>query len=169
MSKKLQRDVRKQKATKGARTSGAHKRFSREEFEETKRAVDVIIQYFEGQETHVDINHADRFGPDLIEWEGFRPVRYIEVAQRSAWKSGDWNPKWDPVNIEERKLHLFSLSLPCDYWVISKDFRNALIVRHEIVVRHSGKLEEVQNRAVRSGELFIRIPLDECEEIRLDE
>lgn len=169
MSKKLKRDVKKMLSTRTSRMTGAGKRFSREEYEETKRAVDVIIDWHEQHDCFVDANHEDPKGPDLIEWIGFRPVKYLEVAQRSAWKEGPWNQKWDPVNIEERKVHLFRLSLPCDYWVVSKDLKQALIIPYDTVLKYINNLEEVSNRAVRAGEKFIRIPLSECDQVCLEQ
>lgn len=165
---KLSKDVKSMSGTKGNRTSGKHKRFSKEEFNQTKAAVDQVIIYHDKIDTFVDYNHDDRYGPDLIEWYGFKPIKYIEVAQRSAWKQGPWSTKWDPVNIEERKAHLFRLSYPCDYWVISKDFKQALVVRHKTVLKYIDQPTEVSNRVIREGEKFIRIPLNECEEIDLN-
>jgi hypothetical protein len=123
--------------------------------------VDTIISYMEDQGL-VARENDDRYGPDIVRWTGFKPTSYIEVAQRSAWREGEWPDKWDPVNIEERKIHLFKLGLPCEYWVVSKDLKNALIIPDHVVVSCMDTLEEVSNRAVRSGEKFIRIPLEQC-------
>lgn len=165
MSKKMQRDKRK---LEGKQVSGRHKKFSQETYNRTAAAVDAIIDWYREQELYLEHNTLDPYGPDAVEWIGFRPVRYLEVAQRSAWKSGEWPAKWDPINIEERKLALFKLSLPCDYWVVSGDYKHALKISHEVVEKYISNLEEVSNAIFRSGEKFIRVPLSEFEHVDLD-
>jgi hypothetical protein len=168
MSRKLKRDQKTQEKTREAgRVSGKYKTFSKETYDRTAPAVDSLIQWYDKQDLYLEHNINDPYGPDAIEWFGFRPVRYLEVAQRSAWKEGKWPSKWDPLNIEERKVHLFKLSLPCDYWVVSSDYKNALKISHETVVKYINNLEEVSNATFREGEKFLRIPLEECELIDL--
>lgn len=163
----MQRDRKKQEESRGKRVSGKYKQFNQDTYNLTAPAVDALIKWHTGWDIYVEHNHKDPYGPDAIEWYGFRPVRYLEVAQRSAWKEGDWSSRWDPVNIEERKIHLFQLSLPCDYWVVSGDYKNALKISHEVVEKYLSNTEEISNASIREGEKFVRIPLSECEQVDL--
>jgi hypothetical protein len=168
MSRKLKKDQKTQEKTRNeGRVTGKYKQFSQSTYLKTAPAVGALIQYYQEQDLYLEHNTGDQFGPDAIEWLGFRPVRYLEVAQRSAWKEGEWPSRWDPLNIEERKIHLFKLSLPCDYWVVSGDQKNALKIPHHIVVKYINNLEEVPNAAIKSGEKMLRIPLNECELVLL--
>lgn len=157
MSKKLQRD-RKQIA-KGPPVSGAKKTFSQKAYEETQDAVEHVLAFLEQEGLDARPND-DKYGPDIVVWKGLRPQYYIEVEQRLAWKTGPMFP-WSPVNVLERKLHLFKLGLPCEIWIVSVDRSTALVIP-DYVVEKSGNLVELSNRSVRSGEKFCQVPLDQC-------
>jgi hypothetical protein len=108
----------------------------------------------------------DRYGPDLVVWRGFKPAYYIEVEQRTGWKSGPWPESWAEVHIPERKGKFISLSLPCEIWVLSADAKAALIIP-EGVIRQHGQLKEFSNAKIESGELFYFIPVSECIQLEL--
>jgi hypothetical protein len=164
MSRKLKKDA---KALKDKTFTGSYKGFDKTAYEQTSKALDVVIDWYNSQDLFVDYNHGDPYGPDLVEWIGFRPSRYIEVAQRSAWRTGDWPTRFDPINIEARKQDLFKLSLPCDYWIVSGDYTKALVIKHDTVVQYLNSLQVISNRLVLNGEEFITVPLSECDQVDL--
>lgn len=143
--------------------SGKHKRFSQEAYDRHDAAAVSAVQRHLDEEGEWARPNEDKYGPDLVIWQGFRPVRYVEVEQRSAWLAGEWPSKWDRVNIPERKLKNWQHGLPCDHWIISMDLKSALVIS-DYVFRTCGALEEFSNSVHASGELFLRVPLDVCEQ-----
>lgn len=103
----------------------------------------------------------DKYGPDIVVWQGFQPRSYIEVETRSAWRSGAWPASWQEVHIPERKLHLFQLALPCEHWIISADLSSALIIP-DYVMKEFGVLKEFSNSKIQKGENFLHVPAEEC-------
>jgi hypothetical protein len=163
MSKKLAKDRKKIHDSKGKTTTGVKKKYSVKAHFETVEAVDRVLKYLESQGIDARPNLDDRFGPDIVVWKGLKPVKYIEVEQRSSWKTGPKFP-WETVNVLERKLHLFDLSLPTEIWVISVDHSTALVIGHKAVAEH-GELKEISNRFVPQGEKFVVVPRDKCKHI----
>lgn len=160
--RKLKADRKRIKDARGSLTSGSYKSFSSSLYRQyDKQAAIAVLEYLESIDVWASPNE-DTYGPDLVVWEGFRPMRYVELAIRSAWTSGDWPPHWDPVRIEERKLKNFQLALPCEYWVICGDSSSALVVPSGVIERFKHTLHEVSNAQVSEGERFIQIPLEEC-------
>lgn len=155
MSKKLTADRKRISSSKGKTTTGVKKRYSVKAHFETVEAVDYIIKYLQEQNIDARLND-DRFGPDIVVWKGLRPVKYVEVEQRLAWKTGPTFP-WDPVNVLERKLHLFDLALPTEIWVVNVDKTTAMVITGKVVAEF-GELKEIPNRQVQSGEKFVVVP-----------
>lgn len=157
MSKKLTSDRKRIQNSRGKTTTGVKKRYSVKAHFETVEAVDYVITYLQSQGVDARLND-DRFGPDIVVWKGLRPLKYIEIEQRLAWKTGPTFP-WDPVNVLERKLHLFDLSFPTEIWVISVDKSTAMVITGKTVAEF-GELKEISNRQVKAGEKFVVIPRD---------
>ena len=162
MSKQLARDRKTIAASRGKRTTGEQKRFDPASYAtHNASGVQAVLSYLDTIDLYATEND-DRYGPDIVVWRGLRPAFYIEVAQRTHWKSGDWPEKWNPIHIEERKLHLFrSLSLPCEYWIVRLDGKVALIVTDD-AISACDEVVEIPNRLVRSGERFLCIDLVHC-------
>jgi hypothetical protein len=167
--RQLSKDTKALAASRSDGQSGKRKQFSQAQFDRhDAAAVNAVLRHLEASEgPEWGKPNDDRFGPDIVVWRGFRPVRYIEVEQRSAWHGGDFPVGWTPVNIPERKLHLFKLGLSCEIWIISMDLKSALIIP-DIVIGEFGKLEEFSNSQIQSGEKFMRVPLSECIQLSLE-
>lgn len=157
MSKKLSADRKRIQNSRGKTTTGVKKRYSVKAHFETVDAVEHTIKYLQSQGVDARLND-DRFGPDIVVWKGLRPSKYVEVEQRLAWKTGPTFP-WDPVNVLERKLHLFDLSLPTEIWVVCVDRTTAMVITGKVVAEF-GELKEISNRQVKEGEKFVTVPRD---------
>lgn len=163
MSKALKRDQKKLKDARTAAPLGERKAFSRDAYQtHNDSAVTAVLEYLDDQDLWAQEND-DKYGPDIVVWTGFRPTSYIEVEQRTAWKTGPWPEHWAEIHIPERKGHMyFSLALPCEHWILSADSSNALIVPDYIIREHKDSLREFRNAKVKEGELFYHIPLESC-------
>lgn len=163
MSKQLKNDQARLKRARGKGQSGKRKPFSPEAFaRHDAPAVVAVLEHLERDGIWATFNE-DPYGPDIVVWQGFRPCYYIEVEQRSGWSSGVFPTHWDPVNIPERKGHLFRLGMSCELWVISMDLKFCLVIP-DGVVKEFGRIEEFSNRLIESGENFIRVPREQCTE-----
>lgn len=158
----LKSDQKKLAASRDSRTTGKFKSFDQKSWDKYDGpAVNAVLDHLDATGCWAQQN-PDRFGPDIIVWEGFRPSHYIEVEMRTAWPGGDWPQTWHEVHIPERKGHLyFSLGLNCEHWVISADLSSALIIP-DVVIKDLGVLKEFRNSKITSGELFYHVPADEC-------
>ena len=125
-------------------------------------AVDAVIQELD-QVGILARRNDDKYGPDIVVWQGFRPVSYLEVEVRSGWKKGHWPERWNPVHIEERKLKYFELEFPCELWILNVSLKNALIVPDYVVNSSKDQeLREIPNALVPSGEKFLTVNTEEC-------
>jgi hypothetical protein len=167
--RQLASDSKALAASRSNGQSGKRKQFSQAQYDRHDAvAVAAVLRHLDAVEgPEWGRVNDDVYGPDVVVWRGFRPVRYIEVEQRSAWSGGPFPPAWTPVNIPERKLHLFNLGLRCDIWIISMDLKFALIIP-DTVISEFGVLEEFNNSEIRVGEKFMRVPLSECIQLSLE-
>lgn len=166
MSKRLASDRKKLEKSRSQGQTGRRKQFSQslhDTHDIPARA--AVIAHLDSIGIWAREND-DIYGPDLVVWKGFRPVGYIEIEQRSKWTKGPWPESWDPVNIPERKLHLFKLGLKCELWVVSRDLRHVLVIEDHVVTS-LGRLEEFSNSQITIGELFMRVPLSSCNRVEL--
>lgn len=159
MSKQLARDQAKLKRLRNSNT-GTHKKFSQEDYNNHNApAVNAVLDYLDSQDIWAKEND-DRYGPDIVVWEGLRPKRYIEVEQRKLWKTGPFPEAWSPVHIPERKGKYLKLGLPFELWVLSMDLKFCTVIPDYVIER--GELMEFSNSRIKSGELFYHVPLEEC-------
>lgn len=170
---KLAKDRKKIAGSRQSRDmTGSYKQFDPAAYKQHNApAIRAVLLYLESIGLYATEND-DRYGPDIVVWKGFSPAYYIECAQRTGWQSDDWPNSWNPVRIEERKLHLFAhtLSYPCEYWIVSGDAKVSLTISEGIIRQCAAAgLVEVPNSRVAAGEKFICVPLDECNQLDLGE
>ena len=123
-------------------------------------AKQAMISYLESKGKKVRLN-SERFGVDLIVGKGkLREVGY-EVEIKYGWKDGSF--PFEDLNIPQRKGKFLSSKVV--FCVLSADLKRALLVKGENVKEEL--LAEVSNKYIRSGELFYKIPLCHCKEIKL--
>lgn len=165
MSKKLARDSLKL-SKMGTGTTGKYKQFSPEAYRvHDGPAVGAVLEHLDSIQVWAAPND-NKYGPDIVVWEGLRPHHYIEVEQRSGWSSGPFPQAWNPIHIPERKGKYFSLGLSFEIWILSMDLKFGLIVPDYSIQEH-GELKEFSNAKIREGELFYHVDLEHCIDIEL--
>jgi len=114
-------------------------------------------------------DNEDRYGADIVV-EEYDPVelttdfvKYIECEVKQHWGNTDEFP-FPELNIPERKAKFADKG--AEFWVLNKLMNRALVVQPDSLT--SDRLEEVKNRYCPEGELFFKIPLDECQLIRME-
>lgn len=151
--------------TRGARVArGARKPFSEELYREYDApAVRVVQEYLDRLGVH-SRRPDDRYAVDLAVYTGFRPTHYIEVEVVSKWGRGPDFP-YPLVNVPERKGRLLESGTPVTFYRLSADLQWAVLVPDYTLTE--GRLQEVPNYLVESGELFWRVPIEELEIVYL--
>lgn len=138
---------------------GVHKNFSVELYKQNDAAgVNRVIAYLLEAGTFA-LRNDDTYGVDIVVCVGFKPTYYVEVEIKQAWKSGPGFP-FPTVNLPQRKKKFADLPKPVEFWILSKDMEWAIILP-DFAIRND-RLEEVKNRLVPNGEMFYKIPVEEC-------
>ena len=97
-------------------------------------------------------------------------VYYHEVEMKHMW-TGEWPEVWQDVHIPYRKKKLidYVLSLKTQpkfyFYIIRGDCKQAWKMNYRHVMK--SKVVEVPNRAIRSGEYFYKVLLNEAELINI--
>lgn len=149
---------RKRKAGQ-SKTGGNYKHFSQDSWNESNsKTVAAVLRHLQDTGLYAHEN-ADRYGPDIVVYSGFLALHYIEVEQKRVWGAGLPFP-WASVQLPERKGKFLDLGLGVEFWILRSDYLAALVIPESSVQK--GRLVEVPNREIASGEFFFRIPVGEC-------
>lgn len=140
-----------------------HKQFDRDLYQENNdRAIGAVLQYIHEQGLHGSLNE-DLYGPDIVVYSGFRKVSYIECEIKRQW-NGDFFP-FTTIHLPERKGKYLRLRHPVEFWILNSTLDAAVIIPESSIA--NGKLVEVPNVLIESGERFYQVPIDECNVIQL--
>jgi hypothetical protein len=134
------------------------KDFDQSLYDANDRAARIAIFEFLDSEGLYAIDNDDRYGPDIVCYSGLLPHYYIECEVKQAWSAEDF--PFDTLQLPHRKAKFLNTGLPIEFWILSKDLRQALIIPEHVI--DDSLLREVPNKYLESGELFYAIPLSEC-------
>lgn len=137
---------------------GQYKKFDSRLYEENNwGALDTVLRVLAEDDLFACLNE-DKYGPDIVVFRGFKPVRYVEVEVKRVWK-GDQFP-WDTIQLPERKGKFLELGKPIEFWILNEGMDHAVIIPESAV--QNSPLEEVSNKYIEDGELFYKIAIDDC-------
>jgi hypothetical protein len=160
--KSLKKDVRALEKSRKKGVTGTYKQFNSDLYDlHDTPAVRAVLDYLDSLDIYA-VRNSDKYGPDIIVYEGLRPSYYIEVEQRAKWTTGPFPRNWTPVHIPARKVHLLSLGMRCEIWVLSMCLKFALIIPDKVSSDCAGDLREFSNSQIAKGEQFIHIPIELC-------
>jgi hypothetical protein len=144
---------------------GQYKKFSQELFDSNdSRARSAVLSHFNALGLYCAEN-ADRYGPDLLLYSGFKPSSFIEVEIKHTWKAGQDKFPWSTVQLPERKGKFRSLGLPVLFFILRQDAQVAVVFSDNSVRDES--LLVVPNKRVADGEKFFGIPIEEVTLVQL--
>lgn len=126
------------------------------------RARLAVSTYLTSTGLHV-VDNPDKYGPDLIIFQGFKPGRYVEVEVKRVWM-GQVFP-WSSVQLPERKGKFLRKKLPIEFWILNNDLKFSLVIADKSLLKE--RIEVVPNKLVPAGEKFYRIPIAECMRVSL--
>lgn len=121
----------------------------------------VIQKYIDNHGLYA-VNNDDQYGPDIVVFRGLVQNYYIEAEVKHAWNRPDF--PYTHIQLPHRKRKFLQAGLPIEFWILSKDLSQALIIPDYVLC--DSLLKEVPNKYVASGELFYVVPIDQCIYIR---
>lgn len=146
---------------------GAYKKFSEELYKKYDEvACQRILDYVISTTGIYAMRNPDKYGPDIIQYNGFKPSSYIEVEMKLVWKSHQDTFPWDEINVPERKLKFLKVGLPISFWLLREDMNMAIVVPDYLL--EAAPLIEVPNKFKPQGELFAKISVSQCQVIDMD-
>lgn len=146
---------------------GEYKKFSQATYdEEDDRACRAVLEYLSRQGSYA-VRNPDKYGPDIILYDGYKPKFYIEVEVKKVWLHHTVGFPYPSVQLPERKRKLLSSGKPIEFWILRKDLKFAIVLSEYSIVDE--RLVEVPNVHISKGELFFQIPIEECNLIQLEE
>jgi hypothetical protein len=142
---------------------GIHKKFSKKLFTENDpQSRKVVKDFFAKYGTILEDNKND-FGVDLVSSDGSIKV---EVERRLPWKGKEF--PFNEINLPERKARFFSQEGTA-YVIVSEDFSRIGFIKGKVIKEfiNEDNLKENENRLVKNGELFYKIPKEKFKWFKL--
>ena len=141
------------------------KPFDQELFDNNDVQARLAVQEYIGTAGLFVQDNPDKYGPDLIVYKGFKPAYYAEVEIKRVWKSNQDVFPWATVQLPSRKLKFTQLGVPVEFFILREDLKMAIVIPDHIV--ENSPQEEVKNKYVPEGEMFIKIDVSECGVVEL--
>lgn len=145
---------------------GKHKSFDKELYRQFDTpGIMAVLAYLEDLGLFAKVGE-DKYGVDIVVYQGLRPVAYVEVEVVRAWSSGPRWP-WGDCHVLERKGKWMrgQLGLPCTLYRLSADLGTAILIPDHAL--EDSQLQEIRNRLVPEGEMMYVLPVDRCEVVSL--
>jgi len=121
----------------------------------------AVIGYMAKRWNLTAVPNPDKYKVDLIvENEFMVPIGYAEIEMRD-WESCPFRT----IHIPSRKKKLFDNDMPTNYFVVSRSLKKAWWCNTDVIL--NSPLIEVPNKAVKSGEYFYDVPINQFKEIVL--
>ncbi len=138
----------------------AKKRFSKMLFEENDEmarcAVEKLKHHFGVDEFR---DSRNRYTVDREGWRDEKHLMNVEVEVKHNWKQGLSSFPYDTIHLPKRKEKYLGMDTPTYFVIFSSDMGGAIVFSDKTVEEY-GKLKEVPNKFVPSGELFFNIPVN---------
>lgn len=111
---------------------------------------------------------TDVYGPDILSIRMYDScivdIFRHEVEVKKGWKD-DWPESWRTVQVPARREYLATSPYPVILWVLRDDLQKAwCITGDQLQERFLG---EVPNKKVPSGEMFYKIPIENCKIVEI--
>jgi hypothetical protein len=145
--------------------SSTKKPFDAALFDESDAIARLAVAQYMGAAGLFVQDNPDKYGPDLIVYKGFKPAYYAEVEIKRVWKADQNEFPWETVQLPSRKLKFANLGVPIEFFILREDLGMAIIIPDYVVLR--SPVEEVKNKYVPEGELFVKVLISECNLVEL--
>lgn len=134
----------------------AHKKFSKALFERNDAKARKITKEFYAKRGIELRDNPDKYGVDLIRYEGENIVGYTECEIKNVWREDNF--PYGSVQFPERKgKFAYTTDLPVEFFMLNAKCNRALIVDGKDLLR--SPLREIRNVYVSQGEAFFQVPL----------
>lgn len=140
---------------------GTRKQFDEELFKQNDASAIATVVAHVCADGGFATQNDEKYAPDILVYgTSFRKLSYIETEVKHNWKADQDQFPFPTVNLPERKGKYLRKALPIEYWILRSDLKMAIILPDFVV--SSSKLEEVPNKYIKAGELFYKVPVDQC-------
>jgi len=109
--------------------------------------------------------NEDKYGVDLIVKRFGSIVGYIEVETRD-WLREDTKCPYNTIHVAKRKEKLLNNRMPTVFFAVTRDFKNAYWCKADAIQR--SPVKEIPNKAVKEGEYFYDVPINEFHYVNLE-
>ena len=126
----------------------------------------VVIEWLKNYHNKDAVPNPNKYGVDLVVFDNFVPVQYVEVEMR-LWRDGWHYCPYDTIHVPLRKEKLFRNDLPTFMCVVNTYRKWAYWIDTDKILQ--SPVIEVRNSAVRKGEYFYDVPVASWRLFELDE
>jgi hypothetical protein len=145
----------------------AYKPFNQAVFDECDGISRSLVIDWLKRVHHLDaIGNPNMFGVDLVVFDNFMPVKYVEVEMR-LWRDGWHYCPYSTIHVPLRKEKLFNNDLPTFMCVVNQYRKWAYWIDTDKILK--APIIEVKNKAVAKDEYFYDVPVGQWRLFELDE
>lgn len=134
-----------------------------------KPAKYIVRKWLDSQGFYTFINPIEDYGADIFVIRVVNgitmPIEAHEVEVKEEW-TGGWPKAWTTLHILRRKKRLLEMYNFIFFWIISGDYKRAVMVDGKHV--RSLILELVKNKMFPKGEYMYCVPIDLCSHVNLE-